>query len=83
MLTVMLKTQDWCVTEGMCGSSLGDGQFFDTCAIPTKRGCSCRRSWMTKVCGGHGSPMMHESETFLLPTLGCTIAHAPVLPVQA
>ena len=41
--------QNWCVTEGMCGSSLGDGQFFDTCAIPTTRGCSCRRNWMTKV----------------------------------
>ncbi len=28
----------WCVTVGMCGSSLGDGRFFDTCPIATKRG---------------------------------------------
>jgi len=45
---MMAGGKNWCVTEGMCGSSLGDGQFFDTCPIPTKRGCSCRRNWMTK-----------------------------------
>jgi len=49
---MMAGGKKWCVTDGMCGSSLGDGQFFDTCAIPTTRGCSCRRDWMTK-----GSPV--------------------------
>jgi len=45
---MMAGGKKWCVTDGMCGSALGDGQFFDTCAIPTTRGCSCRRDWMTK-----------------------------------
>ena len=48
-VSVMAGGKVWCVTVGMCASSIVDGRFFDTCPIATKRGCSCRTSWMTKV----------------------------------
>ncbi|EKX32366.1 hypothetical protein GUITHDRAFT_148681 [Guillardia theta CCMP2712] len=46
--TAKAMGKKWCVVEGTCGSSLGDGQFFDTCAPITEKGCSCRNSFMTK-----------------------------------
>ena len=38
----------WCITEGVCGSSMGDGRFFDICPTPTKKRCTCREEWMTR-----------------------------------
>jgi hypothetical protein len=36
------------LTEGGRGQALSDGQRWDTCAVPTNQGCTCKSNFMSK-----------------------------------